>query len=102
MIFDDICRNIEFTVQKVEGNTEFIDGNFHLGELLRNKKKVMPDDLMNMYEDDSANATMFLYETKDGEMFVEINFYEDDNNMGTIYLRGDSFTEYLSRYCGAK
>ena len=34
--------------------------------------------------------------TKDGEMFVEINFYEDDDNMGTIYLRGDSITEYLS------
>ena len=102
MIFDDICRNIQFTVFDIEGEKRWIEDNFHLGQLISNKKKVMFDDLMNMYEDDSANATMFFYETKDGEMFVEINFYEDDDNMGTIYLRGDSFTEYLSRYCGAK
>lgn len=102
MIFDDICRNIEFTVQKVEGDTEFIDGNFHLGELLRNKK-VSFFKLMDMYEDDSANATILFYE-KDGYMYADINFYDDPNDsaVATIYLRGDSFTEYLSRYCGAK
>ena len=38
-----------------------IDGNFHLGELLR-KKKVSFFDLLNMYEDDSANATILFYE----------------------------------------
>lgn len=102
MIFDDICKNIEFTVQKVEGDKDFIDGNFHLGELLRNKK-VSFVDLMNMYEDDSANATILFYE-KDWYMYADINFYDDPNDsaVATIYLRGDSFTEYLSRYCGAK
>ena len=44
------------------------------------------------------------YETKDGELDAEINFYDDpnDSSVADIYLRGDSFTEYLSRYCGAK
>ena len=66
MIFDNICRNIQFTVFDIEGEKRWIEDNFHLGQLISNKKKVMFDDLMNMYEDDSANATMFFYETKDG------------------------------------
>ena len=103
MIFDEICKNIEFTVDDVNGDKGFIEGNFHLGELLR-KKKVSFPELLYMYEDDSANATILFYETKDGELDAEINFYDDpnDSSVADIYLRGDSFTEYLSRYCGAK
>ena len=38
MIFDEICKNIEFTVDKINGDKGFIDGNFYLGELLRKKE----------------------------------------------------------------
>lgn len=38
MIFDEICKNIEFAVDKINGDKGFIDGNFSLGELLRKRK----------------------------------------------------------------
>ena len=102
MIFDDICKNIEFVVDDINGDKGFLE-NFYLGELL-NKKKISFPELIKLYEGDSANATILFYETKDGELDAEINFYDDpnDSSVADIYLRGDSFTEYLSRYCGAK
>lgn len=101
MIFDEICKNIEFVVDDWNGEKDYIEDNFHLGQLIA-KKKVMFSDLMNMYEDDSANATILFYEDRDGGLCAEINFYDNDENVGDIYLRGDGFTEFMSKYCGAK
>jgi hypothetical protein len=39
---------------------------------------------------------------RDAYLCVEINFYDNDENVGDIYLRGDSFTEFMSKYCDAK
>ena len=101
MIFDEICKNIEFVFDDWNGEKGIIEENFHLG-LIPNKKKVMFPELMRMYEDDSANATILFYEDRNGGLCAEINFYDNDDNIGDMYLRGDSFTEFMSKYCGAK
>lgn len=101
MIFDNICKSLVFTVDDVDGDKNFIEDNFHLGQLLRMRKVLFPE-LLNMYEDDADNATILFYESQDGGLCAEINFYDGDSeSLACIYLRGDSFTERLSVYCGA-
>ena len=38
MIFDDICRNLEFELGEVKGDKNYIINNFHLGQLLKRRK----------------------------------------------------------------
>ena len=103
MIFDEICKNIEFVVDDFNGEVDWAIDNFYLGKIIE-KGKVMFPELMEMYEGDSANATIFFYESQDGGLCAEINFYEDPNGsaLADLYLRGDSFTEFLSTYCGGR
>ena len=101
MIFDEICKTIDFVLDEVDGDYEYTKGNFHLGEIL-DKKTVSFPELMNMYEDDSKDATILFYEDRDGGLCAEINFYLYGDWFAGMYLRGDGFTEYLSKYCGAK
>ena len=101
MIFDEICKNIEFELDQVDGWYERTKGNFHLGEIL-NRDTVSFPELMNMYKDDSENVTILFYEDRDGGLCAEINFYDNDDWFAGMYLRGDGFTESLSEYCGAK
>lgn len=103
MIFDAICKNIQFVVDDINGEKDYIADNYHLGLLVSKKNKIMFPELMNMYEDDSENVTISFSETADRELCALIRFYDKDDNddfVGDIYLRGDSFTEFLTHYCG--
>lgn len=105
MIFDDICKAIEFKVDEHNGEWDYVvkSKDYHLAERL-NKGKISFVDLMNAYEDDKDNVTINFYEAKDGVLTAEVNFYADEDDwLAEVILKAYSgFYEFISRYCDAR
>lgn len=107
MIFDDICKNIEFKVIKRDGEWDYVvnSGEFHLAERLK-KGKISLVDLINAFEDDKDKVTINFNEDRDGILTAEINFYSTDDLVDwlaeVVLETFNGFYEYLSRYCGAR
>lgn len=102
MIFDDICRNIDFEIFRVNGDLNAVasSNKFHLALMLE-KGKISFMDLMRGYEDDSKNVTMS-FTDKNGETYVNIIFYDDGDDILEVILKSKdgNFNSLLSAYCG--
>lgn len=102
MIFDEICKNIDFELYSVDGEWEWVIDNFHIASLVNNKKKISFVDLMNAYEDDEENVDMTFMDDNSGyHTMVSVYFHEDGDLVATLLLKSkyDTFNSLLSKYC---
>ena len=106
MIFDEICKEIEFKKKtKVKGEFEYLlsTKEYHLAEMLNKNNKISFVDLLNRYEDDKDKVTISFNEN-DGITHANVYFYDTDDEdtlIAEIELTTfNGFNVYMSTYCG--
>ena len=106
MIFDSIAKEIEFKVADTDGEWEYAvsSGNYHLAEILNNKGKISMLDLLTYFEDDEKYATISFKEDDNKYTTATIRFYDKEDTDSLIakvvLVSRDSFSSFLSGYCG--
>lgn len=103
MIFDDICKNINFRKTNVKGEFEYIlsTKEYHLAEMLNKNNKISFVDLMRGYEDDKDKVCIS-FTGNNSITYVKVYFYDIDYDdcIATVELETYyGFNEYMTRYC---
>lgn len=107
MIFDEICKVIDFTIDFVldDGNykidiNDVDEGISEITDYLRKSKKINFSKLMELYEDDSKRVTLSF--RGENESYVSCKIYTEDGSylLYDIRLKSkDSFNDLMTKYC---
>ena len=99
MIFDEIAKQIIFTVGTTIGDQDTIRENFYLGSLNKGDTVSMAE-LFELYEGDKANVEISFDSEGYKDTIAVIRFNDGEEILGETRLEAnESFNYLLSEYC---